>query len=99
VFGWATQETRRDDGTVSYTQWLVDGRPIGGMVAMGDAFPPDVPAHWAAYFGVENCDDAMALVRRLGGDVQGSAVDIPEGRFANVADPHGAAFKIFQPAS
>jgi predicted enzyme related to lactoylglutathione lyase len=96
VFGWTTQDCRRDDGSVSYTQWLTEGRPIGGMMSMGGEFPPDVPAHWAAYFGVESCDDAMALVRRLGGAVLGAAVDIPQGRFAIVADPHGATFKIFQ---
>jgi predicted enzyme related to lactoylglutathione lyase len=98
VFGWATQDNVDDAGEITYTQWLVSGRPIGGMMAMGDRFPADVPPHWAVYFGVADCDESAALIAKLGGTVHGPVIDIPEGRFAAATDPHGAPFNIFQPA-
>jgi uncharacterized protein len=46
------------------------------------------------YFGVEDCDEAAATVRRLGGQVHFEPMSMPFGRFAVVADPQGAAFAV-----
>ncbi|GAA1736064.1 VOC family protein [Luedemannella helvata] len=98
VFGWATEDTLNEAGEITYTQWMVGGRPIGGMMAMADLFGADVPPHWAVYFGVANADEAAATITRLGGTLVRPPVDIPEGRFANALDPHGASFSIFEAA-
>jgi predicted enzyme related to lactoylglutathione lyase len=54
-----------------------------------------VPAFWLSYFSVEDCDASMAKVQALGGTVFGAAHELAGvGRFAVVADPHGATFGI-----
>ncbi|MEM8709263.1 MAG: VOC family protein [Actinomycetota bacterium] len=56
--------------------------------------PEGTPPHWLPYFGVEDCDAAMAKVEELGGHVFTGPMDIPPGRFAVVGDPEGAAFAV-----
>jgi predicted enzyme related to lactoylglutathione lyase len=45
VFGWEPADWGPEG--VEYTLWNVDGQPVGGMMAMGDRYPAEVPAHWA----------------------------------------------------
>ena len=56
--------------------------------------PEGTPPHWLPYFGVDDCDAAMAKVTELGGTVFTEAMDIPPGRFAVVGDVEGAAFAV-----
>ncbi len=98
VFGWATEDTLDEASEITYTQWMVAGRPIGGMMAMADVFPAATPPHWGIYFGVTSVDEAAATITRLGGTLVHPPMDIPEGRFANALDPHGASFSIFESA-
>jgi predicted enzyme related to lactoylglutathione lyase len=59
------------------------------------AFLPDgVPAHWSAYWEVDDADVAVAMVEALGGSVVMDAEDTPYGRIATVTDPAGAQFKL-----
>lgn len=61
------------------------GWPSGG---------PD--AHWIAYIGVDDVDDAAAKTVELGGKVLLPPTDVPGfGRAAVLRDPQGAAFGIF----
>jgi predicted enzyme related to lactoylglutathione lyase len=94
VFGW-TSETA-DSPQMTYTQWYLDGAVIGGMLHMGDQFPPQVPNHWLVYFAVEDTDAAVAKVTELGGSVMMPPMDIDAGRFAVVGDPAGAAFAVIE---
>jgi predicted enzyme related to lactoylglutathione lyase len=92
VFGW-TAETA-ESPTMTYTQWYLDGRVIGGMLHMGPQIPAEVPAHWLVYFAVDDTDAAVAKVGELGGSVMVPPFDIDAGRFAVVADPSGAHFAV-----
>jgi hypothetical protein len=63
--------------------------------------PPDMqgaPPMWLGYIGVEDVDAYAAKMTAAGGSVKRPPEDIPNGvgRFAVVADPHGAAFYLFQ---
>jgi hypothetical protein len=58
--------------------------------------PDGPPPHWRVYFAVPDLDAALEAVADLGGTVQSPVVTLPQGRFAAVADPHGAAFALFQ---
>jgi uncharacterized protein len=94
VFGWEGETS--DAGGMSYTEWKLDGKSIGGMMAMGDRYPAEVPPHWLVYFGVGDTDASAAKVTELGGHVIAPAMDIPAGRFAVVSDHSGAAFGIIK---
>lgn len=95
VFGWGARDN--DMGEMgTYTEWLVGEDSIGGMLDITGRVPDEVPAHWLAYFAVENTDAALETIKGAGGDVNFGPVDIPAGRFAVVHDPHGAVFAVIQ---
>lgn len=78
-----------------YTIFTADGEQVAGAMA-----PPmeGVPAHWAVYFAVDDCDAAVAKVQELGGACFAEPMDIPPGRMAGLSDPQGAMFFVLQPA-
>ncbi|HEY3611496.1 MAG TPA: VOC family protein [Pseudonocardiaceae bacterium] len=92
VFGWTADA--QGMGDITYTVWMLDGNPVGGMMPMGDQWPAEVPPHWAVYFAVEDTDATVAKVTALGGSVVVPPQDIPQGRFAGFSDPHGAMFNV-----
>ena len=65
----------------------------GGVMALP---AEDVPPHWQAIFTVEDAQAAAARVEALGGSVIETPTPTPEGTFAVVADPAGAAFGLFE---
>ena len=96
VFGYTYTEI--GDGGFSYSTIEVDGTTVGGIGGMPAEVPAAVPAHWRVYFSVDDADAAVATVNRLGGSVLRPAADMPYGRFADVADPQGAAFCVIKGA-
>ncbi|HEY4213219.1 MAG TPA: VOC family protein [Steroidobacteraceae bacterium] len=95
VLPWKSQPS----GMPDYTLWMAGTVQRGGMMAM-PASSAGAPPHWITYIGTPNVDAAVAEVERLGGKVLKSAADIPNvGRFAVVADPQGAGFALYTPAS
>ncbi|MEU5591636.1 VOC family protein [Streptomyces sp. NPDC020298] len=92
VFGWSINASEW------YTQWGVDGADFGGMAAMGDRFPPELPAHWMPYFAVADVDATAEVTGRAGGDVVMEPSSMPGGRrLAVLRDPQGAAFGVYRP--
>ena len=73
------------------TFWKVAGQDV----ASGMNPPmPGIPAHWQAYFAVDDCDAACEQITALGGAVLAPPMDAPPGRMAAVADPAGGVFSI-----
>jgi predicted enzyme related to lactoylglutathione lyase len=70
----------------------VEGRGVGGMIQMTDAWPEGVPPHWMPYFAVEDADATAATAERLGGAVTHAAIDSPYGRLVELRDPQGGVF-------
>jgi uncharacterized protein len=95
VFPWTAKVNEMPQGG-QYIEWQVNGRSIAGGLTMGSQYPANVPAHWLVYFTVENTDDTVKRAQDLGGRVMVPAVDIPQGRFAVLADPQGAPFAVIQ---
>ena len=91
VFDW---EAKRSEGPIDYIEFMLHGNSIGGMMEMGDMFPPEAPESWSVYFAVAECDASAATVTELGGRVLMGPTDIPPGRFAVCQDPQGATFLI-----
>lgn len=97
VFGYTY--TDLGSGDFQYATIEVGGNTVGGIGVLGSDVPADVPAHWRTYFAVDDADEAVDAVVRLGGSVLRPAQDMPYGRHADVADPQGAAFAVLKPAA
>jgi predicted enzyme related to lactoylglutathione lyase len=95
VFGWKAGDgpTGSDD---PYVVWELDGKPVGGMMPMGDNMPDEMPAYWGVCFAVADADEIVKKAEELDGSVTHPATDMPIGRFAVLSDPQGAAFAIMQ---
>jgi uncharacterized protein len=87
VFGWGW------GGSDEYSQALVGGRTIGGLMPR----TADVPDNWLVYFGSADLDADVKKATDLGASVIVGPADIPgTGRFAVLTDPQGAVFALFQ---
>ena len=84
-----------------YTLLSTAAGNIGGIMAIhGPACDTHARPAWVGYLGVADADDAAARVRAAGGSILKEPTDIPGvGRFAVVADPHGAVFLIMRGAT
>lgn len=69
----------------------------GGVIAMDENWPEEIPAHWMVYFRVEDADAAAAKVRELGGNVSVEPFDSSAGKIAVINDPQGGTFSIISP--
>ena len=59
----------------------------------------NMPPFWAMYVGVPKLEDAVAHIKRLGGNELSPVIDVPTvGRLQMMKDPQAAAFYILQPA-
>lgn len=92
VFGWEAVDGA--PGGQPYTTWRSGGADVGGMIVMDARWPGDVPAHWMTYFAVDDADRAAEWAKAHGGTVTVEPFDIPVGRLAVLADPHGAPFSV-----
>jgi predicted enzyme related to lactoylglutathione lyase len=93
VFGWGTETN--GEGAAAYTEFKLGERHVGGMINMDDKeLPQEIPPHWLPYFMVENCAASAAKAEQLGGKVMKEPTKVPEGTFAVITDPRGAAFAI-----
>jgi uncharacterized protein len=63
---------------------------VGGIWRVGDA----TPAHWVAYFKLDDVDAGFERAHKLGGELVGEPVDSAYGRWASVRDPQGAVFRL-----
>jgi len=95
VFGWTCHRMESGPETV-YFEWKLNDLTVGGMLAMGDHFPPEVPPYWSPYIAVDDADAAVAKVKQLGGRVFMQPTDVPVGRFAAMADAEGAMFNVIK---
>ena len=71
---------------------------IGGVMTT----PAEVkaPPFWSMYIGVPKIEEAASHIQRLGGRAHSEVISIPNvGRMQMMADPQGAAFYIYEPAS
>jgi predicted enzyme related to lactoylglutathione lyase len=95
LVGWGTQPW--EGSPEPYTMWTNDGTPLGGVAELPKAARESgAPPHWLAYVHVPDVAATAARVEEMGGQVMHPPTDIPgAGRFAVLADPHGAVFAIY----
>jgi predicted enzyme related to lactoylglutathione lyase len=97
VVGWKIADSGMPG--MSYSILHAGDVMVGGLMQrspeMGDALPG-----WQGHIYVPDVDDYAKRVTKGGGSIHRSPEDIPGiGRFAVVADPHGASFILFKPNS
>ncbi len=94
AFGWDLSDP---PGPLARREWLVDGRPIAGLLPRPAAMPVEMPVYWDTYFGTADPDAAIRLAPTLGGTVLMGPADVEIGRIGVFADPTGAAFSVLAP--
>lgn len=96
VLGWSMQAF---PGENEYTVVSAGGVGVGGIMPIpAPALARGAPACWQGYIAVPDVDDWAARVQSRGGAILQAPQDIPNvGRFALVADLHGAVFILFKP--
>ncbi|HEX8767855.1 MAG TPA: VOC family protein, partial [Jatrophihabitans sp.] len=91
VFGWEFHDMSGDG--FRYATFVSDGRDIGGVGEYA-ADGLELPAQWWVYLAVDDTDEAVDQLVRLGGSVLRPPADSPYGRMATVADNQGATFSL-----
>lgn len=86
---WLIKIERKSKGTLHQ-----DDDYNGGIMAMDENWPADLPPHWMVYFLVDDTDVAAARVEELGGKVSVPPFDSSAGRIAVVGDSQGGTFSI-----
>jgi len=96
ALGWSAQDSGMGDR--SYTLFSMGPAMVGGLMPITEeARAMGVPPCWTGYVAVDDVDDYAKRVKKAGGAVHRGPEDIPGvGRFAVVADPHGAVFIIMK---
>ena len=91
VFGWEFHDMSSCD--LQYSTFASEGRDIGGVGEYG-AGEAERPPQWWVYLAVDDTDEAVDRVVKLGGSVLRPPADSPYGRLAMVADNQGASFAL-----
>ena len=98
LFGW--QSASPDMGGMGSYTFLSNASGVVGALC---GLPPGSEGRrsaWGVYFLVANVDASVAQARALGGQLLFDPFDVPGmGRGACLADPGGAVFSLWQPAS
>lgn len=86
---------------MKYTIVSAGGAPVGGIMEIpAEAKQMGAQPAWMGYVGVADVDAHAAKLQAAGGAIHHAPEDIPGvGRFAVVADPHGASFMLFRGSS
>jgi hypothetical protein len=96
VIGWDVADSGMSDR--SYLILSMGPLIVGGLMPIpAEALANGVRPSWMGYIAVDDVDAYAARVAEAGGTVHRPPEDIPTvGRFAVVADPHGAGFILFR---
>ncbi|MGG7570936.1 VOC family protein [Streptomyces sirii] len=96
VFGWRAEPHGEQDAS-GYTLFRLDGKAVG---AVGPLTEDGARSAWTIYFHTPDADATAEAVARAGGAVRSAPAPVgaDDGRFAQLTDPQGAEFAVWQPA-
>ncbi len=96
VIGWQTADAGMPG--MAYTLLSAGATQVAGLMALPDeARQAGAPPAWTGYVEVDDVDACAQRLQQAGGTLCRPAEDIPGvGRFAVVADPHGAVFCLYK---
>jgi predicted enzyme related to lactoylglutathione lyase len=103
AFAWAQLYTRDVEGANAFYGALFHEALFGsgtgpdfGRAPVSDVFAAEMPPHFLVHFGVGDCREALAAVRRLGGRVLTEPFGTSYGTVAVVTDDQGASFALLE---
>ena len=97
LFGWTTRVVRGAAGD-PYHLFYHDEQAVAGMLEIKKEWG-EVPPCWSVYFAVEDLDQALGRVTKLGGTIDSEIMRVEgEGVFCVVSDPQGAYFLLMEMA-
>ena len=97
AMGWTTTSYENDP---NYRIWMSGQLPLGGVMRLPEqARSMGASPHWLPYVAVPDVDATERQALAMGGKVYVAAKNIAAGRFAVLADPHGAIFAVYRPAA
>ncbi len=95
LFGWEFQDVAPGGDGPSYFMARLDGLLVAGI---GEQPRQDWDSVWNTYVRVDSADEAAARVTEAGGSVDAAPFDVgPAGRMAELSDPQGASFCVWEP--
>jgi predicted enzyme related to lactoylglutathione lyase len=99
LLGWDRKEV--DAGPQgTYTLFQQNGKDVAGMMNPTIDYTRNLGARWYGYVAVEDMNERMARVKKLGGKIIAGPDDIPGvGLVCLLADPTGALIRLMQPAA
>lgn len=68
----------------------------GGIMAMNENFPPEMPAAWTVYFQVDDAAAAIERATELGGMLAFGPMNTAAGIIAVLTDPQGGTFTVIE---
>ncbi len=93
LFGWTANEMPMAPGQPPYVMLQKNGKDVGALYENKEVHPG-----WLSYVCVASADDSAKKAKSLGGKLMAEPFDVMDvGRMANVQDPQGAKFAIWQP--
>lgn len=93
AFGWDITVVG-DTDEFRYATLGKDQESRAGLMDASAFLPPEVPAHWRVYLGVEDAAAAAEQVTALGGTVLSGPEDTPYGLIVSIVDPTGAMLQL-----
>jgi len=96
LFGW---KIGKEDEDPAHAYWHIqNGEEFIGGIPPATHRNPQMPAHWLAYFLVNDCYASAEKAKGLGAQFHVPPMVMEHvGTIAVLADPQGATFAIFQP--
>ena len=91
LFGWTTEEMPMGDQP-PYVMLKSKGKSVGALYENKKAKPA-----WLSYVAVSSADETAKKAKKLGGTILSEPFDVmTAGRMANLQDPEGSKFAIWQ---
>jgi predicted enzyme related to lactoylglutathione lyase len=98
TFGWTAElQPGGDDPGVRYHIWKKDGKSVAGLGPLED---PGAKSDWMVYIRVADARATTAKAEAHGAKVRVPFTEVgPPGGFAQLTDPNGAEFALWQPGA
>jgi predicted enzyme related to lactoylglutathione lyase len=95
LFGWELEDAMPEGSEAKYFMARLRGGDVAAVSSIPEGAPP--AAVWNTYVWVESADETASKARDAAGSVLQEPFDVMDsGRMAVLADPEGAAFRVWE---
>ncbi len=98
VFAWSYMSMEMEVGSYNVIEGGTDNQGRGGIMAMPEGIPDEVPNHWGVYFAVSDIESTVEAAKANGATIVQEPFPIPDiGTAAVIHDPQSGHFNLMQP--